>query len=59
MRFLTQICSRLRALFRRSAVERDMAEETRTHLEMQEERNRAAGTGFNGGLGIIDARALD
>jgi len=37
------IVTRLRALFRRSAVERDMAAELQAHLEMQEAANRAAG----------------
>ena len=37
------IVTRLRALFRRSAVERDMAAEMQAHLEMQEAANRAAG----------------
>jgi predicted permease len=37
------IVSRLRTLFLRSVVERDMAAEMRAHLEMQEQANRAAG----------------
>jgi putative ABC transport system permease protein len=37
------ISRRLRALFRRSAIEADMSEELRAHLEMQEAANRAAG----------------
>jgi predicted permease len=43
MRPLRPILSRLRSLFRRPAVERDMAAELQAHLEMQEAANRAAG----------------
>ena len=38
-----KIRSRLRMLFRRSALEADMAEEMRAHFEMQEAANRTAG----------------
>ena len=37
------ILSRLRSLFRRTAVERDMAAEMQAHLDMQEAANQAAG----------------
>jgi hypothetical protein len=40
---MPQFKYRLRTLFRRSVVERDMAAEMRAHLEMQEQVNRAAG----------------
>jgi predicted permease len=43
MRPLRPILSRLRALFWRSTIERDMAEELRAHLDMQEAANRGAG----------------
>jgi putative ABC transport system permease protein len=43
MNWSRKITSRLRALFRRSTLEADMAEELRAHLEMQEAANRAAG----------------
>lgn len=38
-----KLWAKLKGLFRRKALEADMAEEMRTHLEMQTERNRAAG----------------
>ena len=38
---LRQLRSRVRSLFRRRAQEREMAEEMRAHLELQEEANRA------------------
>jgi predicted permease len=40
---LKRLFSRLRALFRRRRFEREMAEEMRAHLELQEEANRARG----------------
>ena len=43
MNTLTKIFSLLRSLFRRSALEREMAEEMRAHLEMQERANRDEG----------------
>ena len=43
MSWTPQFKYRLRTLFRRSVVERDMAAEMRAHLEMQEQVNRAAG----------------
>jgi predicted permease len=43
MSSLRPIRSRLRSLFRRSALERDLAAELQAHLEMQEAANRAAG----------------
>jgi len=43
MTYLRQAASRLKALFRRKRIERDMAAELQAHLEMQEAANRAAG----------------
>jgi hypothetical protein len=43
MSVLSTFRSRVRALFRRSAVERDMDEELRFHLEMQEQAFRDSG----------------
>jgi putative ABC transport system permease protein len=43
MNFLKLTFVRLRSLFRRAPLERDMAEEMAVHLEMQEEANRARG----------------
>jgi predicted permease len=40
---LRPVLSRLRSLFRRSAVEADLAAELQAHLEMQEAANRSAG----------------
>ena len=40
---LRPIRSRLRSLFRRSAIEADLAAELQTHIELQEAANRAAG----------------
>ena len=37
------IANRLRALFRKNQLDRDLAEEMRMHLEMEVERNRASG----------------
>src|SRR4249920_1543314 len=34
---------KLRALFRKDSLDREMSEEMRTHIELQAERNRAAG----------------
>lgn len=47
MSFIT----RFFALFRRSKLDRDMADEMRAHIELQAERNRAAG------MSEVDARA--
>lgn len=41
--FLMKLLRRLRALFRRDQLEREMREEMRLHLELQAEKNAAAG----------------
>ena len=43
-----KLLRKLRPLFRKDKLEAEMAEEMRLHLEMQAERNRAAGMDFGG-----------